>query len=215
MNRLFGTRSKDTKADAIAALNKVSASTNESLESAETKIAAHNAELAVIYSKMNKLPPGRAKQNLRRDAIKVLTRRKQQEALRERHSNNAWMMDNARGMTDSSESTIAVVGALNTANKNLRKQLGKVDLDKIERIRDELDELQYLNNDIQEALSWDVPEDVDEEELDAELEALGQDVELEAEMGAATGVPSFMQDEVPEFIDEAPETESKVQEVAR
>ncbi|ERS97637.1 hypothetical protein HMPREF1624_05808 [Sporothrix schenckii ATCC 58251] len=215
MNRLFGTRSKDPKADAIAELNKASASANEGLESKETKIAALDAKLAVVSSKMNKLPPGRAKQKLRQDAIEILRERKLYENLRKNYKGQLWTMDNARGMTDSSANTIAVVGALNTANKNLRKQLGKVDLDKIDKIRDELDELQYLNNDIQEALSWDVPEDVDEDELDAELEALGQDVELEAEMGAATGVPSFMQDEVPEFIDEAPETEGKVQEVAR
>jgi len=77
-----------------------------------------------------------------------------------------------------------------------------------------------VGNEIQESLarSYDVPDDVDEAELDAELEALGQEVELEREFGGAEGagaLPSFMQDEVPDFIDEAPATAGgKVKEAA-
>ena len=56
-------------------------------------------------------------------------------------------------------------------------------------------------------------DDVDEAELDAELELLGAEMEMEGGMEAG-GVPDFMRDEVPEFIDEPPET-AKVQEAAR
>ncbi|EIC09465.1 hypothetical protein OR221_0459, partial [Microbacterium laevaniformans OR221] len=61
--------------------------------------------------------------------------------------------------------------------------------------------------------SYDVPEDVDEAELDAELEALGEEMEMEGYGQEST--PSFMVDEVPQFIDEAPSTGDKVQEAAR
>lgn len=61
-----------------------------------------------------------------------------------------------------------------------------------------------------------MPEDVDEAELDAELEALGEEAEFDAGIGMATGVgetPGFMLDEVPTFVDEPPEA-GKVKEAA-
>jgi charged multivesicular body protein 5 len=109
------------------------------------------------------------------------------------------------------------VDALRSTTKALKKEYGKVDLDKIERLQDEMADLLDVGNEIQETLarSYDIPDDVDEAELDAELEALGQEVELEREMAGAEGaLPSFLQDEVPEFIDEPPVTTGKVKEAA-
>ncbi|KAG7130483.1 hypothetical protein HYQ46_009923 [Verticillium longisporum] len=78
-------------------------------------------------------------------------------------------------------------------------------------------DLMDVGNDIQESLarSYDVPEDVDEAELDAELEALGLEAELEPELGAGA-VPSFMQEELPDFVDEEPTSKeaNKVKEAA-
>ena len=63
------------------------------------------------------------------------------------------------------------------------------------------------------ARGYDIPDEVSESELDAELEALGLEQELEQEMGG--GVPSFLQDEVvPEFVDEPPQSEDKVKQAA-
>lgn len=102
--------------------------------------------------------------------------------------------------------------------KTLKKQYGKIDIDKIERLNDEMADLMEVGNEIQESLGrgYDVPEDVDEAELDAELEALGEEVEFEREMGAGVGesMPSFMVDEVPSFVDEPPVKESQMKEAA-
>jgi charged multivesicular body protein 5 len=107
------------------------------------------------------------------------------------------------------------VDAMKSTNKELRRQYGKIDIDKIERLQDEMADLMDMGNDIQESLarSYDIPDEVDEEELDAELEALGLEQEMELEMGGQ--VPGFLQDEVvPEFVDEPPQTEDKVKEAA-
>lgn len=57
---------------------------------------------------------------------------------------------------------------------------------------------------------------MDEAELDAELEALGEEVELsggwDADTVGAGELPSFLQGEVPEFVDEAPLGGHKVRE---
>ena len=125
-------------------------------------------------------------------------------------------MESAALATENLRNTMATVDAMKQANKELKKQYGKVDIDKIERLRDEMEDLMYVGNEINESLaqSYDVPEEVDEAELDAELELLGQEVELEQEMGVGSALPSFMQDEVPDFIDEAPVVQGKVKEAA-
>jgi charged multivesicular body protein 5 len=137
------------------------------------------------------------------------------ESQRDQLQSQVWNMEQAQTMQDNLKNVMTTVDALKTTNKELKKQYGKVDIDKIEQLQDEMADLLDVGNDIQESLarSYDVPEDVDEAELDAELEALGYEVEMdrEAEMGA---MPSFMQDELPEFIDEAPETSGKIKEVA-
>ena len=121
-------------------------------------------------------------------------------------------------MTDNLANVLTTVDAMKSANKTLRRQYGKIDVDKIERMQDEMQDLIEMGNDIQESLgrSYDVPEGVDEAELDAELEALGEEAEFEAGVGMGLGVgetPGFMLDEVPSFVDEPPET-GKVKEAA-
>lgn len=121
-------------------------------------------------------------------------------------------------MTDNLKNVMTTVDAMKTTQKTLKQQYGKVDIDKLERLQDEMADLMEMGNEIQETMgrSYDVPEDVDEAELDAELEALGEEAEFETGLAMGTGVgetPGFMMDEVPSFIDEPPET-GKVKEAA-
>ena len=88
-------------------------------------------------------------------------------------------------MTENLKNVMTTVDVMKDTNKTLRKQYGKVDIDKIERMQDEMQDLMEVGNDIQESMSrsYDVPEDVDEAELDAELEALGEEAEMEGGLG--------------------------------
>ena len=122
-------------------------------------------------------------------------------------------------MTDNLKNVMTTVDVMKDTNKTLRKQYGKVDIDKIERMQDEMQDLMEIGNDIQESMSrsYDVPEDVDEAELDAELEALGEEAEFEngltGGLEGAGATPGFLVDEVPSFVDEPPGGE-KVKEAA-
>jgi charged multivesicular body protein 5 len=159
---------------------------------------------------------GPGKTALRQKALKVLQRRKQYEAQREQLSQQSWNMEQAGMMQDNLKNVMTTVDAMKTTTKSLKKQYGKIDVDKIERLQDEMADLMEMGNEIQESISraYDVPEDVDETELDAELEALGEETMFEDSLGEGA-IPGFMQDEVapPAFIDEPPE-QAKVKEAA-
>ena len=186
------------------------------VSSIDVKLAALNSELSTYQTKTAKMRDGPGKNALRQKALKVLQRRKQYEAQRDQLSQQSWNMEQAGMMQDNLKNVMTTVDAMKTTTKELKKQYGKVDVDKIEQMQDEMADLMEVGNEIQESISraYDVPEDVDEAELDAELEALGEESMFESSMGESA-MPSFLQDEVapPQFIDEPPE-EHKVKEAA-
>ncbi len=188
------------------------------IESIDVKLAKLNAELSTYQQRMSKMRDGPGKAQVKKNALKVLQQRKMYEAQRDQLQQQSWNMEQAGIMQDNLKNTMTTVDAMKTTTKELRKQYGKVDIDKIERMQDEMADLMDIGNDIQQSISrsYDVPEDVDEAELDAELEALGEEMEFDR-VGAEAegGLPSFMVDEVgpPQFIDEPPE-QNKVKEAA-
>ncbi|KAJ5297487.1 hypothetical protein PENANT_c005G04541 [Penicillium antarcticum] len=212
MNRLFGTKSTAPKPSLEGAISNV----DTRVSSIDVKLAALNSELQTYQSKIAKMRDGPGKNALRQKALKVLQRRKQYESQRDQLSQQSWNMEQAGMMQDNLKNVMTTVDAMKTTTKELKKQYGKVDIDKIEQMQDEMADLMEVGNEINESISrsYDVPEDVDEAELDAELEALGEESMFESGMGESA-MPSFLQDEVapPTFIDEPPE-QTKVKEAA-
>lgn len=156
---------------------------------------------------------GPGKNAIKQKAIKVLQQRKMYEAQKDQLQQQSWNMEQAGMMQDNLKNTMATVDAMKTTQKELRRQYGKINIDKIEKLQDEMADLMEMGNDIQESISrsYDVPEDVDEAELDAELEALGEDVG--AEGAFETGMPSYLMENptVPTFLDEPPEPSKEKQ----
>ena len=212
MNRLFGAKSTAPKPTLQGAITNV----DSRIESVDVKITKLNAELSTYQQKMSRMRDGPGKNAMKQKALKVLQQRKMYEGQRDQLQSQSWNMEQAGMMQDNLKNTMTTVDAMKTTTKELKKQYGKINIDKIDRMQDEMADLMDVGNDIQESISrsYDVPEDVDEAELDAELEALGEEQEFE-NLGMESGgaLPSFMQDEVPSFIDEAPE-QNKVKEAA-
>ena len=185
------------------------------ISSIDVKLASINEELKGYNAKMSKMRDGPGKNVMREKMKKVLLRRKMYEGQRDQLEQQSWNMEQAGTMTDNLKNVMTTVDVMKQTNKSLKQQYGKIDIDKIERMQDEMADLMEMGQEIQDSISrsYEVPEDVDEAELDAELEALGDEMEMEGMYGES--VPSFMTDEVPQFIDEAPNTKDKVQEPAR
>lgn len=161
---------------------------------------------------------GPGKTAVKQKALKILQQRKMYEAQRDQLNQQSWNMEQAGMMQDNLKNTMITVDAMKTTTKELRKQYGKVNIDKIDQLQDEMADLMDIGNEIQESISrsYDIPEDVDEAELDAELDALAEDVQFES-MGAESegAVPGFLLEETkpPQFVDEPPEP-TKVKETA-
>ncbi|TYK21411.1 charged multivesicular body protein 5-like [Cucumis melo var. makuwa] len=84
------------------------------------------------------------------------------------------------------------MSALKSANKELKGMMKTVSIQDIDNLQDEMMDLMDVSNEIQETLgrSYNVPDDIDEDELLGELDALEADMGFETE---ADGVPSYLQ----------------------
>ena len=220
MNRLFGSGSKQPK----PTLDSASASLEKRIGELDVQIQAKNIRLQEHHTALKRLR-GPALARRREEALRVLASRKRLEESRSRLEQQMEGMQQAQIMQDNLQGSAATVEAMKTANKTLAKTLKNFDLDRIDRVQDEMRELQAVSDEIQETLSmgYEIPGgEPDEAELDEELAALGDELYSAdpLEMEGASGVPADP-DKLPDFLQDDPalneptSAATKVQEVAR
>ncbi|TIB69987.1 hypothetical protein E3Q24_03161 [Wallemia mellicola] len=202
MQRLFGfNQAKAPK----TSLNDAIKSTETRASSIESKVKKCDQELAQFKQQMNRLRDGPGKRAVQQRAMRVLQQRKVYEGQLEQLQQQTFNMEQAQMTTENLTGTMATVDAMQTANKQMRKQYGKIDIDKIDSIQDDMQDLIESATEIQETLgrSYGVPDEIDEADLEAELDALGDD------LNEIDETPSYLQNpdsNPPETIPELLET---------
>ncbi|CAG8486730.1 10774_t:CDS:2 [Paraglomus occultum] len=209
MNRLIGTSRKVPK----PTLGEAIATTDSRVEAVEVKIKKYDAELARYKEQMNKMRDGPGKNAIKAKAMRVLKQRKLYETQRDQLQQQSFNMEQAAFTTENLRNVATTVDAMQTANKEMKRQYKNINIDQLERVQDEMEDLMEQANDIQEALgrSYGLPEDIDEEELEAELDALGDELDFEEE-----AEPSYLQEsEFPELNAELADLESEAKTIER
>ncbi|MBW0471389.1 hypothetical protein O181_011104 [Austropuccinia psidii MF-1] len=207
MNRLFGSSApkapKPTLNDAIQ-------STESRIESIDVKVRKLDAELVRYKDSMKKLKDGPGKAAMQQRAIRVLKQKKLYESQLAQLQQQTFNMEQAVMTTDNLRNTMATVDAMKQANKEMTKQYKKIDIDKIEAISYDMEDLIEQANEVQETLgrSYGVPDEIDEDELQAELEALGDDLDELENPEANDGIPSYLKESDTSQLPELPEIES-------
>lgn len=194
MNRLFG---KGNPKAPPPNLGDAIANVDSRADSIDKKIAKLEAELVKYKDQMKKMREGPAKNAVKGKALRVLKQKKQYEAQRDQLSQQSFNMEQSNYAIQSVKDTKTTYDAMKAGAKEMKKEMKKVNIDKIEDMQDDMEDMLDQANDIQEAMSrsYGMP-DVDESELEAELEALGDELELDTDTSylddavAAPGVPS-------------------------
>ncbi|ORX39117.1 Snf7 family [Kockovaella imperatae] len=216
MNRIFGSNKGKPKPN----LNDAISSTDARVGNMEVKIKKLDAELGAFKAQMSKLREGPGKAAIQQRALRTLKQKRMYEAQLMQLQQQTWNMEQAQMTTENLKNTMATVDAMRIANKEMKKQYKGINIDKIESIHFDMEDLIEQANEVQESLgrSYGVPDEVDEADLQAELDALGLDDELIGE----GETPSYLQDSqaLPDFVDAAPieeshETDKPTAEVAR
>ncbi|KAJ2866684.1 Vacuolar protein-sorting-associated protein 60, partial [Coemansia asiatica] len=190
MNRIFGMSKakapKPTLEDAIT-------STDKRVGEVETKIKKLDGELARYRDQLSKMREGPGKSTVKQRALRVLQQKKMYEIQRDQLMQQSFNMESTVFATENIKNTLSSVQAMQDANKAMKKQYKDIDFDKIYDIQDEMADLLEQANEVQELMgrSYSLPEDIDEQDLEAELDALGDELDFEEE------VPSYLNDTLP------------------
>ncbi|KAJ3311790.1 hypothetical protein HDV04_003802 [Boothiomyces sp. JEL0838] len=168
---------------------------------------------------MQNMREGPGKNAIKQKAVRVLKQKKlyetQLESLQQQSFNmeqGSFYLRVASMTTENLKNTMITFDAMQIANKELKKQYKNINLDKIEKVQDEMEDLLEQANDVQEALSrtYGVPDDIDEADLEAELDALGDELLLEESEPSYLQEPEFTAPSVPGgFVTETGPTENK------
>ncbi|KAJ2844098.1 Vacuolar protein-sorting-associated protein 60, partial [Coemansia erecta] len=168
---------KPTLEDAIT-------STDKRVGEVETKIKKLDGELARYRDQLSKMREGPGKSTVKQRALRVLQQKKMYEIQRDQLMQQSFNMESTVFATENIKNTLSSVQAMQDANKAMKKQYKDIDFDKIYDIQDEMADLLEQANEVQELMgrSYSLPEDIDEQDLEAELDALGDELDFEEEV---------------------------------
>lgn len=151
------------------------------VEAVDGKIRKLDGELLRIKDQLNRCPEGPSRDSLRRQAMQILQQKKQYENQRATMQAQSFNLEQANFTVESMQSTAQTVQVMKSTAKDMRKTLGKMDIGKVEDLRDEMEDLMMESNEINEVLarSYGMPGDLDEADLEAELGMLQDLQEME------------------------------------
>jgi charged multivesicular body protein 5 len=152
-------------------------------ESIEKKISKLDLELKKYKDQMAKMRNGPSKNMVKQRALRVLKQKKMYEQQLEGLRNQSFNMEQTNFATQQLKDTKTTVDAMKTGVKEMKREYKKVDIGKIEDLHDEMEDMLELAGEVQETLgrAYGLPDDVDEDDLEAELDALGDDFLADSE----------------------------------
>lgn len=189
MQRIFGAKKNR---DPPPSVQDASDRINKRGETVDDKIKRLDAELARYKEQIKKTRPGPAQEAVKARAMRVLKQKRMYEGQRDMLYNQTFNLDQVAFASEGIKDAQQTMSALKSANKELKGMMKSVKIQDIDNLQDEMMDLMDVSSEIQESLgrSYSVPEDIDEDELMGELDALEADMGLETE---SDGVPSYLQ----------------------
>ncbi|XP_005112773.1 charged multivesicular body protein 5 [Aplysia californica] len=177
MNRLFGRgKPKEPPPNLTDCISNI----DSRGESIDKKIARLDIDLKKYKDQMKKMREGPAKNQVKQKAMRVLKQKRTYENQRDQLGQQSFNLEQQNFAVQSLKDTKTTVDAMKIGVKDFKKAYKTVDIDQIENMQDDLEDLMEQTNEIQEVMgrSYGMPE-LDDDELEAELDALGDEIGLD------------------------------------
>merc|ERR1711976_1098805 len=171
MNRIFGNKNKTP----APTLTDQCSTIDSRISTVDKKIAMLDAELLKYKTQMSKVRPGPTKKQIQQKALRVLKQKKMLESQRENMANTSFNMDQTNFAIQNMKDTQVTVSAMKAGMKEMKKETKKLNIGKIENMQDEMEDMMMDSEGIM-GRSYGIGNDIDEDELEAELDALGNDL---------------------------------------
>lgn len=160
-------------------LSEQSAKLQQRGETLDARIKAIDAELAQCKEQL-KRTKGPAQARIKQRAVHLLKQRHMYEQQRDQTFNQQCNVDQASFVCDTLKDSMDQFTVMRDSAKAMKKQFGKVDVSKIERMQDEMANLFDDMEEIQDIMSrtYSTPMEMDEDELLSELDMIGDEMSL-------------------------------------
>lgn len=202
MNRLFG---KGKPKEPGPSMNDVISGVDQRAEGIEKKITALDNDLRKFKDQMSKMREGPGKNAIKSKAMRVLKQKKLYEQQLDNLRGQSFNMEQANFAQQTLKDTHITVQAMKDGMKSMKKEFKNINIEEIDDVQDELADMMDQANEVQDALgrNYNTPE-LDEDELEAELDALGDEMALDDDA-------SYLDDvlKAPEAPSTKPEAEAK------
>ena len=200
MNRFLG--SKKDKAPPKT-MGDVQGGQQKRIDDLQKRVRALDSELVKYREQLRKARPGTSTHNsVKRRCVQLMKQRKMYDQQLGQMMNMEFNMSQIQMTQETIASTVETVAAMKTTAKEMKKaqKAGKLDIDAIQDLQDDLADMMEDANEIQDVLgeSYGLPDDCDEESLMAELDMLEDDIAAEDLLGEAPDVPDYVAGAQPE-----------------
>ncbi|XP_072954165.1 vacuolar protein sorting-associated protein 60.1-like [Typha angustifolia] len=195
MNRIFGAKKNKEPPPSIQdATERI----NKRGDTVDDKIKKLDAELAKYKEQIKRTRPGPAQEAVKARAMRVLKQKRMYEGQRDMLYNQTFNLDQVSFASEGLKDAQQTMSALKSANKELKGMMKTVKIEDIDSMQDQMMDMMDISTEIQESLgrSYNVPDDIDEDDLMGELDALEADMETEAD-----AVPSYLQPDKEQDVD--------------
>ncbi|CAL6411096.1 unnamed protein product [Bathycoccus prasinos] len=197
MKRLFGVK----KTVEAPSLEETTGKLDARAQSIDQKIKLIDQQLAKSRDQIKKIRPGPSQDAVKKRALIILKQKKMYEHQRDQLYSQQYNVDSVAFATENAKATVDTVRAMKAASKELKTQFKQkeFDIDKIDSLNDQMADLLEYNEEVQEVLgqSYATPEDIDEDGLMDELDALELDLEEDLENEIGNGeIPSYLRDDL-------------------
>ncbi|CAM6098626.1 unnamed protein product [Calypogeia fissa] len=189
MKRVFGVKKETAPAPTV---DEATQRINKRGDGIDEKIKKLEAELVKYREQIKRTRPGPAQEAVKARAMRILKQKKMLEGQRDQLYNQTFNLEQVSFATEGLRDAKETMSAMKAASKELKGTMKTMKIDEIDKMQDDMLDLVDYSNEIQESLgrSYSVPDDIDEDELLGELEALEEDMGSEEVAG---GVPSYLQ----------------------
>jgi charged multivesicular body protein 5 len=177
MKRLFGQRKEEAPKPTLDDANQRLSNRGDAIDAKCAKLDEELVKLKGLIQRSRGATQARYKQR----AMQILQQKRMYLGQRDAVHQQQFNIDQMQFTTEMIKDTHVQVQALRDTGKEMKKAFKKFNVDDVESMQDELRELYEDTQEIQEIMgrAYDVPEDVDEDEMMAELDALEFDMEKE------------------------------------
>ena len=191
MKRIFGVKKPEPVPGPLPpSLSEASESLDNRISLMDERI--HKCDLELLGYKGQMSGPNAS--SVKNRAMSVLKRNKMYEAQRDQLMNTQFNVDQANFATENLKITAITVDALRAGTQQMKTEYAKLNIDDIEKVTEEMEDLLFDQQDINEVLgrSYAVPDGFDESALEAEFAQLEDEVALEK-----MATPSYIPDHLP------------------